>query len=484
MDKTEMSALDRAEQNRNKIAALFPECLRETKNEKGEIKQVIDFDALKACLGQYAEEGEEAYEFTWAGKKAAMKEAQKPTTKTLCPCPEESIDWEHTRNLYIEGDNLEVLKILRESYLGKIDLIYIDPPYNTGNTFIYNDDFRHSDWCSMIYARLLAARDLLTEDGAIFISIDDNEVANLKKICGEVFGEENFVTMFTWVKTTNPPSLGSKVRDNIEYVLCYEKKFSSANKLYGRESNQKDSPLANATNRENEVTIPAGFCDFTNLTGGKVVPGKKDSGVMLLDEVTVKDHINTNDFRVVFRSKWSQSNIETEIAAGTRFVIKNSNYFSIRYIKGNIDYVVPDKFLHPDKFDVKDNEFGRKEVEELIGKVGFHYPKNTPLIETLLKMYLRNKKTGIVMDFFSGSATTAHALLKLNAEDNGERQFIMVQYPEKCAEKSEAKRAGYDTICDIGKARIARAAEKIKRETNADIDYGFRVFKTMERDVH
>lgn len=420
-------------------------------------------------------------ELSWVGKKTAFKEAYRGIHKILRPYPSESKDWDDTENLYIEGDNLDALKLLRENYLGSVDVIYIDPPYNTGNDFIYEDDFRcHADWCSMIYPRLLLARDFLKPDGAIFISIDDNELGNLKIICDEVFGGQNFVTMFSWVKTTNPPSLGSKVRDNLEYVLCYEKNYSVTNKLYGRESNQKDSPLANAANKENTVTIPAGSCNFPNLRFGTVKSGKKASKAELLDDVTVENGINTNAFRVSFRSKWGQENIDAEVASGTRFIINKSEYFSIRYIKGNIDYVVPDKFLHYDKFDVKDNEYGRKEVEELLGKVGFDYPKNTPLIATLLKMYLKKKKSGLVMDFFSGSATTAHALFKLNAEDKGTRRFILVQYPEICQEGSAAKAAGYDTICEIGKRRIVKAGEKIKKETGAKSDYGFRVFKVEE----
>lgn len=457
---------------------LFPECVREKRGKNGKIIKCVDFQALKELLGDYAVTGEETYELSWVGKKDALKAAHGSINKTLRPYPSESKSWDNTENLYIEGDNLEALKLLRDSFLGSVDVIYIDPPYNTGNDFIYGDDFRfHSDWCSMIYPRLLLARDFLKPDGAIFISIDDNEVHNLRKICDEVFGEQNFITMFSWIKATKPASLGPKVRDNLEYVLCYEKNFTASNKLYGRESNQKDSPLANASNRENTVTIPAGSCDFPNFISGMVPKGKKASKVALLDDVIVENRVNTNAFRISFHSKWNQEHIDAEVASGTRFLINNSDYFTIRYIKANIDHVVPDKFLHYDKFDVKDNEYGRKEAEELLGKVGFEYPKNTPLIATLLKMYMKNKKSGLVMDFFSGTATTAQAVFKLNAEDNGSRKFILVQYPEICEKGSAAKEAGYDTICEIGKKRIVKAGEKIEKETGANIDYGFRVFK-------
>ena len=416
----------------------------------------------------------------WIGKRKALEEAETPPKAVLSYCEEESVRPGETGNLYIEGDNLTAMKLMAPDYTGKIDLIYIDPPYNTGNDFMYTDGRLHSDWCSMMYARLIAAKKLLADDGAIFISIDDHEVHHLRMLCDEVFGEENFAAMFSWIKTMNPPSLGSKVRDNLEYVLCYEKNFSAARKLYGRESRQKDSPLANAANRENEVMIPAGTCSFTGLAEGTIPSGTKPSGVELRDDITVRGGVNADGFRVFFRSKWGQDNIFKETAAGTRFVVKNHEYFSLRYVKGRINYVVPDKFLDYHKFDVREYEYGRKEVENLLGRVGFEYPKNTPLIVTLLKMYLHDRKDALVMDFFSGSATTAHALLKMNAEDGGNRHFIMIQYPQPCPEGSPAKEAGFKDICAIGKARIRAAGEAIRESTGAAPDDGFKVFKCRD----
>lgn len=503
MNKLDMQSVDMTNENIEKIGNLFPNVIVESENGKS-----IDFDLLKQELSKSIVEGnKEKYQLTWPGKKEATLIANTPSQNTLRPVKEKSVDFDSTENIYIEGDNLEALKILQESYLNKIKCIYIDPPYNTGNDFIYNDNFDkdkeqellesgqidesgnrlisnnqssgkfHSNWLSMMYPRLKLARNLLTDDGAIFISIDDNELYNLKRLCDEIFGENSYITTFTWIKTSNPPSLGSKVRNNMEYVLCYEKKFNSENKLFGRTSNEKDSPLANGGNRIITIKIPAKSCHFTNLADGVINSGKKPSGVNLLDDIEVGDGLNINDFYIEFNSKWNQENIYEEIKQNTYFIIKDASYFSIRYQKGNIGYVVPDKFLDPSKFDVKDNEYGRKELESLLGKVGFDYPKNTPLLKTLFKMYSQNKNQGIFLDFFSGSATTAQSILQLNAEDGGTRKYIMIQLPEKCDEKSEANKNGYNTICDIGEERIRRAAKKIKEETNANIDYGFRVYK-------
>ncbi len=481
MTKAEKMAKNVLQEKLHRFAEIFPECMTEVDTGKG-LEKSIDIEMLKVILQGQSAIVEEKYEFNWVGKRQAVLDAYTPTDKKLKLVPEESFNGEETGNLYIEGDNLDVLKLLQIDYAEKVDVIYIDPPYNTGNDFIYFDKFgsAHSGWCSMIYSRLLLARNLMAEDGAIFISIDDNEFDNLKKICNEVFGENNFVTVFSWIKTTNPPSLGSKVRNNLEYVLCYEKKLSSDKKLYGRESNQKDSPLANATNKRNVVTIPAGSCVFGDLEKGHIKKGKKPSGVLLLEDVEVADNRNIQDFMVEFCSKWSQDNIYEELSMGTHFIIKKAEYFSIRYIKGNINYVVPDKFLDYHKFDVRDNEYGRKELEELLGKVGFHYPKNTPLISTLLKMYVKNKKDALIMDFFSGSATTAHAVMKLNAQDGGERQFIMVQLPEECEKNSEAYKAGYRNLCEIGKARIRQAAVRLAEENpETQFDKGFLVYRLV-----
>ena len=515
MERIDGLSFDIKSEKINKIKDLFPEYVINGKvNLEKLIKDFSDNDILL---------DDEKYCFLWNGKSDSKNAALSRTASSLIPCKDKSVNWDKSNNLYIEGDNLEVLKTLQKTFFGNIDVIYIDPPYNTGNDFIYKDDYAnslenykqmtnqtnrvnpessgryHTDWLNMMYCRLILASNLLSKNGAIFISIDDNEVFNLKKLCDEVFGENNFITMFTWIKTTNPPSLGSKVRDNMEYVLCYEKNFDSSFKLYGRESNQKDSPLANGSNKVNTVIIPAGSCIFPNFKNGLVPSGNKPADVILLDDITVNDNKNINDFRITFKSKWNQENIYSEVSTGTCFFVKDHEYFSIRYQKGNIDYVVPDKYLDPTKFDVKDNEYGRKEVERLIGKVGFDYPKNTPLLKTLLKMYLRDKKEAIVMDFFSGSGTTADAVMQLNAEDGGNRKFIMVQLPEPCEDNSNAKALGYNTICDIAEARIRTAGEDIyktlmeKKESsglftddfvNPDLlDLGFKVFKLDSSNI-
>ena len=515
MEKLDGLSFDFSSDNVKKIKHIFPDCIIDGKVDVEKLLKKFSLDDVLS--------NEEKYCFLWNGKNDSRNAALSRTSCSLIPCISKSVNWDKTNNLYIEGDNLEVLKSLQKTYFGKIDVIYIDPPYNTGNDFIYKDDYAnslenykqitnqanrinpessgryHTDWLNMMHSRLILAAKLLNENGAIFISIDDNEVFNLKKLCDEIFGENNFITMFTWIKTTNPPSLGSKVRDNMEYILCYEKSFNSSHKLYGRESNQKDSPLANGSNKINTVIIPAGSCIFPNYKCGKVLSGNKPADVDLLDDIDVSDNKNVNDFRITFRSKWNQENIYFEVSNGTCFFVKDHEYFSVRYQKGNIDYVVPDKFLDPTKFDVKDNEFGRKEVEQLIGKVGFDYPKNTPLLKTLLKMYIKNNKNAIVLDFFSGSGTTADAVMQLNAEDGGSRKFIMVQLPEICDDNSSAKSLGYNTICDIAEGRIKASGIDIynRLKTNKEsagllnddivepdsLDLGFKVFKLDSSNI-
>ena len=512
MEKMNKTSLNLTKLNVDKLKEFFPNVVTEGK---------IDFDILRTMLGDEVDDSKEKYQFAWNGKSEAIKVAQSPSTATLRPDKESSKEWDTTENLYIEGDNLEVLKQLQKTYYGKIKMIYIDPPYNTGNDFVYHDDFKnsidnykeqsnqlnksnpetngryHTDWLNMMYPRLMLAKNLLTDDGIIFISIDDNEINNLLNICNSIFGETNFIANFTWIKTTNPPSLGLKVRNNMEYILCYSKNSKYVQKLYGRESNQKDSPLANVSNTKQTVMIPSKTCNFTNFSNGIISKGCKESSIVLENDIRVIDNWNENDFRITFNSKWSQKNIFDEVASGTHFLVKDSEYFSIRYIKGNIDYVVPDKYLDYNKFDVKDNEYGRKEIESLMGNVGFDYPKNTPLIKTLIKMNLFKDKDGLVLDFFSGSATTAHAVMKLNAEDGGNRKFIMVQLPELCDEKSEAYKAGYKNICEIGKERIRRAGEQIKAEWEKEhpsdtllsdeekftTDIGFKVFKLDSTNI-
>ena len=519
MDKLKMHSLDVIGSNIEKIQLLFPNCVTERLGKDGKPELAIDFEKLQAELSnEIIGEGEERYQFTWPDKRAANRLANTPTTMTLRPCREESVDFDHTQNLYIEGDNLDVLKALRETYLGKVKMIYIDPPYNTGNDFVYNDDFAqsrdefeetsglfdeegnqtidpmqrntesngrfHTDWLNMIYPRLKVARDLLSDDGVIFISIDDNEVENLKKICNEIFGEKNFAAQFLWTKTATPPGLSHKCRKTVEYILCYEK-VASNRRFYGSLLDGGDAPLLNTGNPIKELIFPIGTVEFRFITEGIVKAGKSDK-IELLDDVYVANGRNTNLFRMIGPFKWSQSTLDNEIAKGTYFIIK-SNRMSIRFQRPfNEDaFKTPNNLLNIElsrEVGIGTNESAVKELEELGFENAFDFPKPVSLIKYITYMNTYSLKEGVILDFFSGSATTAHAVMQLNAEDGGNRKFIMVQLPEKTDPKSEAYKAGYKNICEIGKERIRRAGQKIK-EGNKDkeaidrLDTGFRVLK-------
>ena len=522
MDKMKFETPDLTSENIEKIAALFPNCVTEMRDAKGNLKHGINFEMLKQMLSPDVVDGDECYEFTWVGKKASIVEANKPIRKTLRPCPEESKDWDTTENLYIEGDNLEVLKLLQEAYLGKVKMIYIDPPYNTGNDFIYADDFMrsqeeeneqmgmydeddnrlfkntdsngrfHSDWCSMMYSRLMLARNLLADDGVIFISIDENEVDNLQKICNEIFGEKNYAATFIWTKTSTPPALSYKCRKTVEYVLAYEKKWSPI-KYFGTPLDGGDVPLLNTGNPKKTLLFPAGSIHFTFMEEGVVFPGVKDK-VELLDELHVKNGRNKNDVRFIGEFKWEQDTLNEEVNNGTYFLIKTAKY-SVRFQRQNLEdsFKTPTNFLNIElnkEAGVGTNESAVKELSELGIDGCFDYAKPYSLIETVANMVCKNDSEAIVLDFFSGSATTAHAVMQLNAEDGGHRKFIMVQLPEPCDEKSEAYKAGYKNICEVGKERIRRAGERIKEEnplTTQGLDIGFRVLKlddTNMKDVY
>ena len=510
MNKPKFESPDLTAQNIDRIAALFPNCVTEmldeerSTKEKKVYKRAINFELLKQMLSPDVVDGDEAYEFTWVGKKAAIVEANKPIRKTLRPCVEESKNWDSTENLYIEGDNLEVLKLLQESYLGKVKMIYIDPPYNTGNDFIYADDFMrsqeeeneqmgmfdedenrlfkntdtngrfHSDWCSMIYSRLMLARNLLTEDGIIFISIDDNEQDNLKKICDEVFGASNFMACVSWHRNYASANDSKTFSNVIDYILIYSKtpnyrrnllpRTEKQNSLYKYDSDDGkgrwrsdnlsvrtysasyDYPITNPNTGET-FNPPAGRCWITNsttmhnwITEGRVFFGQSGKGAPQLK----------------------------------------------RYLSEVQSGVVPTTYWSYD--DCGHNDEARKEVKSLFEKPPFDSPKPTRLIQQAIR--IGADSDSIILDFFSGSATTAHAVMQLNAEDGGHRKFIMVQLPEKCDETSEAYKAGYKNICEIGKERIRRAGEKIKAEspmTTQDLDIGFRVLKlddTNMKDVY
>ena len=536
MDKMKFETPDMTAENVEKIAALFPNCVTEMKGEDGKIKHGINFELLKQMLSpDVVEEGKERYEFTWVGKKASIVEANKPIRKTLRPCLEESKNWDTTENLYIEGDNLEVLKLLQESYLGKVKMIYIDPPYNTGNDFIYADDLMrsqkeedeqmgmydeeenrlfkntdtngrfHSNWCSMMYSRLMLARNLLADDGVIFISIDDNEQENLRKLCDEVFGASNYICPFIWEKTQHFGRQKLNSYCNNDYILCYAKSLYSDKLKELLVENIKtellDAPLYNASNNINTLNFPIG-CTTFNVADG-VYTTTTSNDYELLNPVIVENGKNKNTFSLRFRSRWSNETVQAEILKGTTFWIKTTS-FAIRAIYGgnrhstdaprqiiftNSNNPMATKSRFNNRIDTSENASSQLAV--LMDGSYFSYPKPVSLIEYFITLLYNEKEEDyendfIVLDFFSGSATTAHAVMQLNAEDGGHRKFIMVQLPEPCDEKSEAYKDGYKNICEIGKERIRRAGEKIKAEnplTTQDLDVGFRVLKLDDSNM-
>ena len=517
MDKMKFETPDMTAENIEKIAKLFPNCVTEMRDESGKIKRGINFEMLKQMLSPDVVDGDECYEFTWVGKKASVVEANKPIRKTLRPCIAESKDWDTTENLYIEGDNLEVLKLLQESYLGKVKMIYIDPPYNTGNDFVYPDSFimnneeyndglgyydkdgnvnfarknstsagkYHSDWCSMMYSRLMLARNLLTDDGVIFISIDDNEQENLKKLCDEVFGESNYICPFIWEKTQHFGRQKLNSYCNNDYILCYAKNLYS-DKLKellveNIKTELQDAPLFNASNNINTLNFPMG-CTTFNVADG-VYTTTTSNDYELLNPVIVENGKNKNAFSLRFRSRWSNATVQTEILKGTTFWVKTTS-FAIRAIYGgnrhstdaprqiiftNSSNPMATKSRFNNRIDTSENASNQLAI--LMDGSYFSYPKPVSLIEYFITLLYNEKKEDyendfIVLDFFSGSATTAHAVMQLNAEDGGHRKFIMVQLPEPCDEKSEAYKVGYKNICEIGKERIRRAGELIKENIN------------------
>ena len=492
MDKMKFESPDMTAQNIDRIAALFPNCVTEMLDEehstpeKKVYKRAINFELLKQMLSPDVVDGDEAYEFTWVGKKAAIVEANKPIRKTLRPCVAESKDWDTTKNLYIEGDNLEVLKLLQESYLGKVKMIYIDPPYNTGNDFIYADDFMrsqeeeneqmgmydeeenrlfkntdtngrfHSDWCSMIYSRLMLARNLLTDDGVIFTSIDDNEVDNLKKICDEVFGAVNYVATFPWRKRTAKSDVPFGVSQDYEYILCFAKSSNFVASVDGKERKYYETPdfagrpwrVHDLTKQTTASERPNSYFTIVNPKNGEEYPANPNATWRITVD-TIEDYLAQN--RIVFPGDYEFLKISKPV---------------LRYWKEDDMKKAGDKFGKvavstklPDNIGMSQD--GTKEITNLLGTKAFSFPKPTVLIKYLIST--STEEGDFILDFFSGSATTAHAVMQLNAEDGGHRKFIMVQLPEKCDEASEAYKAGYKNICEIGKERIRRAGDKIKQ---------------------
>lgn len=491
MDKLRMESPDLTAQNIDRIAALFPNCVTEASDGQGGIKRAVNFELLKQMLSPDVVDGDEAYEFTWVGKKAAIVEANKPIRKTLRPCVAESKDWDTTENLYIEGDNLEVLKLLQESYLGKVKMIYIDPPYNTGNDFIYADDFMrsqeeeneqmgmydedenrlfkntdtngrfHSDWCSMIYSRLMLARNLLTDDGVIFTSIDDNEVDNLKKICDEVFGAVNYVATFPWRKRTAKSDVPFGVSQDYEYILCFAKSSNFVASVDGKERKYYETPdfagrpwrVHDLTKQTTASERPNSYFTIVNPKNGEEYPANPNATWRITVD-TIEDYLAQN--RIVFPGDYEFLKISKPV---------------LRYWKEDDMKKAGDKFGKvavstklPDNIGMSQD--GTKEITNLLGTKAFSFPKPTVLIKYLIST--STEEGDFILDFFSGSATTAHAVMQLNAEDGGHRKFIMVQLPEKCDEASEAYKAGYKNICEIGKERIRRAGEKLRIDLGGD----------------
>ena len=507
MEKMKLETPDLTAQNIEKIGALFPNCVTETVDENGKPKKAINFDLLRQMLSSDVVEGDEAYEFTWVGKKAAIVEANKPIRKTLRPCPEESKDWDTTENLYIEGDNLEVLKLLQESYLGKVKMIYIDPPYNTGNDFIYADDFMrsqeeeneqmgmynedenrlfkntdtngrfHSDWCSMIYSRLMLARNLLKDDGVIFISIDDGEVENLRKMGDEIFGESSFVADLIWQKKFSRSNDATYFSTMHDHILCYCRK-----NILLDDTGWKIGLLP----RGDE--IPAGYGNPDNDPRGvwtSVILSAKSGSSSLLYEITTPSGRKVTPPSGRY---WSCSKETFD-----KWVADNRIWFGANgdgsprkktFLSEVQAGLRPNTILFQNE--AGNNQEAKQETKALFDGVGvFDGPKPVRLLKLLVTI-ANFEENDILLDFFSGSATTAHAVMQLNAEDNGHRKFIMVQLPEPCDEKSEAYKAGYKNICEIGKERIRRAGEKIKADsplTTADLDVGFRVLKLADSNM-
>ena len=511
MRKPKFETPDLTSENIEKIAALFPNCITEMPDEerstpeKRVYKRAVNFELLKQMLSPDVVDGDEAYEFTWVGKKAAIVEANKPIRKTLRPCVAESKDWDNTENLYIEGDNLEVLKLLQESYLGKVKMIYIDPPYNTGNDFIYADDFRmsgeewsvesgewsedgdrlfkntdtngrfHSDWCSMIYSRLMLARNLLTDDGVIFISIDDNEVDNLRKICSEVFGATNFIATYLKQSKVGGGSDSKFVVKEHEYCLVYAKNINLTAEMFIEHNEEY-------LKRYKEIDEKGRFFWDTFARPGLKNPIHYD--------IIAPDGTVLNYGWIHGKERFEQEQKEGIV----RIVKKKDGSWSVQFKQYlNLSGKKPRSMT----MDFGGSIEGKNEVGSVFeSEKTFSYPKSTKFIKTLLSTI--DCKDSLILDFFSGSATTAHAVMQLNAEDGGHRKFIMVQLPEKCDEKSEAYKAGYKNICEIGKERIRRAGEKILKEQlannnstlnspNSKLDIGFRVLKldsTNMKDVY
>ncbi|MGI6014500.1 MAG: site-specific DNA-methyltransferase [Oscillospiraceae bacterium] len=512
LEKMKMESPDLTAQNIEKIGAMFPNCITETVGEDGKLRKAINFEMLRQMLSADIVEGDESYEFTWVGKKAAIVEANRPIRKTLRPCPEESKDWDTTENLYIEGDNLEVLKLLQESYLGKVKMIYIDPPYNTGgDRFIYPDDFTmdddeysigtglldengdkmfhennrsnprfHSKWCSMIYQRLLLARGLLSSDGLIFISIDDNEQENLKKICDEVFGASNFLTCVT--RATGTPTGGGfdGLVNELDYMLIYAKDVSCAH-INGLPMSEEDAKIYDQEDERGRYLIRP-----LRRTGGE---DRREDRPTMYFPITAPDGTQVYPLGPTgYESRWICSpDTAKKMAADGMLAWKKVKRQGEEVWQVYQKFYLENRTKAPGNLwnDVEGNKKATRDIRNMFeSQKVFDFPKPVGFIKKILQ--IGSDEDSLVMDFFSGSATTAQAVMQLNSEDKGHRRFIMVQYPEESGEGTEALKAGYRNICEIGKERIRRAGEKIKADsplTTVDLDVGFRVLKLDDTNM-
>ncbi len=464
------------EANIAKLAAAFPECVCEMTDKDGNTVRTVDFEALRSLF----EGGDGSCTLTWRGKKEAVEAAQIPAQKSLILCPEESCEPDTTNNLYIEGDNLDALKLLQNDYSGKVKVIYIDPPYNTGNDYIYSDSFSHegkinktkpagrrshSAWCSMMYPRLKAAKELLSDDGVIFISINDIEQANLKLIAGEIFGEGNFLAQIIWERAFSPVNLKKHFSESHDFILCYAKNkplakcngLPRSKKANGRYSNPDNDPRGPWTSGDLSVgpRIDSKVYEITAPGGRKILP---PSGYCWrLDKETFESYLADN--RIWFGEDGNN------VPRIKRFLSE---------VKSGITPMTIWKHT-----EVGHSQEATQKLKKLFdGQAFFNYPKPVELIKRCIRLY--SDKDSIILDFFSGSATTAQAVMELNAEDGGSRRFITVQLPEKTAEKSEAYLAGYKNICEIGRERIKRAGAKIKAKTCSDADCGFKTYKLTD----
>lgn len=506
MEKMNGHSLNIVKENIEKLKEIFPEVFCEDK---------VDFERLQEVLGEYIEDREERYRFEWHGKSQAIRMSQTPSRGTLRPCKEESKNWDTTENLYIEGDNLEVLKLLQKSYQNKIKMIYIDPPYNTGSDFVYKDDYKdnlknyleitgqldeegnktstnseaggryHTNWLNMMYPRLRLARNLLTEDGVIFISIDDNEVHNLRKACDEIYGEENFIESLKWKKKKQPSFLAKHTAKLMEYILVYAKDSNKLEKLSIENLSDATKKVVNVSNNESLRRFKKGV--RVKLDDKGIVPAGrykiKTMEVEYLQDVLYENGVTTNEVDVIAKFSVSQEKIDEYIDEKLLFITANKGLRrDVSEEEKNKRKSITDLLLN----EYGDNQDSDNEFKELFEDKYFDYTKPTALIYNFVKSNFTNNE--IILDFFSGSSTTAHATMKLNSEDNGKRKFIMVQLPEPTDEKSEVYKAGYKNICEIGKERIRRAGDKIVEENKdkegiEDLDIGFKVFKLDNSNI-